>query len=317
MKNKHEVIEEIKEIISNAREGLIVEGESVDLKQSWYNFSVEHSKYEFLKDVCALANSSFGDGYLIIGVNENGDLFDAKFKTQSNLGDEKYLQEIIEKHIESHLKINLIEYIPTNTDKTVSIIHIPANNNKPFLIKNFLSKKHIYERIIFIRRGTTNRIATKNELDNIYRYRINFIPDIEIKIFTAASSINFYESPSPNLHYSFDLELILTIENSGSRPVSIHTLEICFINENEKKNYFGNTKILPMNTTQISTYPLNKRPINILSNQINTFHIGLTKSKMEFSTDFHDNLKKGKLKASVTASATNSNENLVLRLNYI
>ncbi|KOA20791.1 divergent AAA domain protein [Clostridium homopropionicum DSM 5847] len=135
------------------------EGLKLDFKLI-LDLSTETGKKELAKDICALANSRGGRGYLIIGVED---------KTKRIIGIEKdsiteeQLQQIITSRCEPPIPIGL-EFIE-HEDKNLAIITVFQSNLKPFQVRE--------NGAFYIRRGSTTDTMRKQELITSFQESMN------------------------------------------------------------------------------------------------------------------------------------------------
>ncbi|MBM7870322.1 putative HTH transcriptional regulator [Clostridium pascui] len=127
------------------------EGIKLDFKQK-LELDMESSRKELAKDICAIANSKGGRGYLIIGVED-------KTKKIIGIGDEyKYseeqIQQIVSSRCEPPIPINL-EFVDIE-NKRIAIINIYDGPQKPYQIRETGA--------FYIRRGSTTDTMRKEEI---------------------------------------------------------------------------------------------------------------------------------------------------------
>ncbi|AKA71646.1 helix-turn-helix domain-containing protein [Clostridium scatologenes] len=135
------------------------EGIKLDFKQA-IEIETDSGRKELAKDICAIANSRGGRGYLIIGVED---------KTKKVLGidnvnfSEEKVQQIVSSRIEPPIPISLefIEY----EGKKVAIINIYDGPQKPYQIKD--------NGAFYIRRGSTNDTMRKQEIISSLQENLN------------------------------------------------------------------------------------------------------------------------------------------------
>ena len=219
--NQAEIKKEVKHLIDLSVEGHEIENPKVDFKREWYNLIDRKGKSEFLKDVTAIANTVGLDGYIIIGFDEKvKSFYDAKF-SDSGLKDNVEINGIISKNVDGLLTVN---HYDIKLDKhSLSIIHIPPSYHKPHVIRNYINKKgNEYNHSIFIRRNSGVGSAAKSDIDLMYYDRQNQLPEYSFEISSHIGAYNFHRLPNDYLGVSANL----TIENTGSRPLSIHEIEL-------------------------------------------------------------------------------------------
>jgi len=126
------------------------EGTKLDYKQK-IDILMESGKKELAKDVCAIANSSGGRGYIIIGVED---------KTKRIIGinefefKEEQIQQIISSRCEPPIPVSIEFVIYQN--KNLAIITIYDGGQKPYQLRE--------NGAFYIRRGSTTDTMRKEEL---------------------------------------------------------------------------------------------------------------------------------------------------------
>lgn len=126
------------------------EGTKLDFKQK-IDISMESGKKELAKDICAIANSRGGRGYLIIGVED---------KTKKIIGinvvdfKEEQLQQIVSSRCEPPIPVSLDFVIYQS--KNLAIITIYDGGQKPYQLRE--------NGAFYIRRGSTTDTMRKEEL---------------------------------------------------------------------------------------------------------------------------------------------------------
>lgn len=126
------------------------ESEKLDFKLE-FRLDQESRKKEFVKDVCAIANSKGGRGYLIFGVKD---------KTKEIVGvttkiyDEERVQQIISSRIDPPVPVRLeeIEY----QNKKLVVLTIFKSDQQPHQV--------LRTGTFYIRRGSTSDIARRQEI---------------------------------------------------------------------------------------------------------------------------------------------------------
>ncbi|MBW9147815.1 putative DNA binding domain-containing protein [Clostridium sp. CM028] len=126
------------------------EGTKLDFKQR-IDILIESGKRELAKDICAIANSRGGRGYLVIGVED---------KTKKIIGikvcdfKEEQLQQIISSRCEPPIPVSLDFVIYQS--KNLAIITIYDGGQKPYQLRE--------NGAFYIRRGSTTDTMRKEEL---------------------------------------------------------------------------------------------------------------------------------------------------------
>ncbi|MTK14114.1 MAG: ATP-binding protein [Clostridiaceae bacterium] len=126
------------------------EGTKLDFKQ-YIEIDTDSGRKELAKDICAIANSRGGRGYLVIGIED-------KTKKVLGIGDlelnEEKIQQIISSRIEPPVPISL-EFLEVDKKK-VAIINVYDGPQKPYQIRD--------NGAFYIRRGSTNDTMRKQEI---------------------------------------------------------------------------------------------------------------------------------------------------------
>lgn len=112
----------------------------------------ESGKKEFAKDVCAIANSKGGRGYLIIGVVDKTK--EIKGVEDKNIYMEERMQQIVSSRCEPPIPLS-IDYVEIE-DKVVVVVTIYDGDQKPYQIKETGA--------FYIRRGSTTDVMRKQEI---------------------------------------------------------------------------------------------------------------------------------------------------------
>jgi predicted HTH transcriptional regulator len=126
------------------------EGTKLDFKQK-IDLDFESGRKELAKDVCAIANSRGGRGYIIIGVED---------KTKKVVGiegkayNEEQIQQIISSRIEPPIPV-VYEHVQFE-DKIIGVITIYDGGQKPYQLRE--------SGAFYIRRGSTTDTMRKQEI---------------------------------------------------------------------------------------------------------------------------------------------------------
>lgn len=126
------------------------EGTKLDFKQK-IDIEIESGRKELAKDVCAIANSRGGRGYIIIGIEDKSKKIAGIEENQYN---EEQIQQIISSRCEPPIPI-VYETVQFN-NKLLGIITIYDGGQKPYQIRE--------NGAFYIRRGSTTDTMRKQEI---------------------------------------------------------------------------------------------------------------------------------------------------------
>lgn len=148
----------------------------------WEDFEVKEAKAEVPKSswetVSAFANSS--GGWLVFGVKQSG----KSFEIQGVTNPEKIEQDFLNTIRGDKFNVNLVPKSQKYTfdGKTVIAFYIPASNKKPVYFN--------LQANTYIRRGSADNKATKEEIDAMYRDQTFGTKSSEMAIGTNRNSLN-------------------------------------------------------------------------------------------------------------------------------
>ena len=208
------------------------ESEYVDFKEKLYT---NLSQSDLAKDIAAFANGvSKGDKYIIMGIDDK----------KRNVIGIPYEQEFDSSSIENHIVERIEPRIMVKCgeceveNKRIAYIKIPeTNDNPPYIIKRD-SGKSIRQGDIYIRIGTCNRKATREDIDAMYNINLK----INIKIYEQYVAIIPGEKDLGEA--KIDIELI----NPTNNPILINGGCVILSNEfdtiERKAMSFGEDRML-------------------------------------------------------------------------
>ena len=143
------------------------ENEFVDFKQFYYH---DDKKYDLIKDVVSFSNESTSvDKYIVFGLI-NG-TWEPVGIDLSTLPDVSTINDLLHTYVEPfiYVEIGQIKY----NGKDLGYIKIPADRaDRPYVIKKEYTKQgktHLRCGEIYVRKNANNFIATRRDLDYIYR----------------------------------------------------------------------------------------------------------------------------------------------------
>ncbi|MCC7385955.1 MAG: ATP-binding protein [Deltaproteobacteria bacterium] len=152
--------EDLEAIIEEVRAGR-QEDTATEFKGSWWNFTVEASQKEFVRDVTALANANTKERRIIVvGLDASGALHDAPLPE-----DEAKLQQRLAS-INPHPTVSFteIKLVDAGANKTLTVVEIQSPFNPPYVAK--LNNAH---HSVYLRRGSSIGTASRSELDRFYK----------------------------------------------------------------------------------------------------------------------------------------------------
>jgi predicted HTH transcriptional regulator len=137
------------------------EGLKLDFKQK-LSLDFESGKKELAKDVCAIANSKGGRGYIVVGIEDKTKELIGLY--ESEIFTEEQIQQIVSSRCEPPIPISVDEYNVKN--KRICIITIYDGEQKPYQLKD--------NGAFYIRRGSTTDNMRKQELVEAFEENLDF-----------------------------------------------------------------------------------------------------------------------------------------------
>ena len=163
------------------------ENEFVDFKQFYYH---DDKKYDLIKDIVSFSNESTSiDKYIVFGViNGTWEVVGIDLATIPDVSD---INDLLHMYVEPFIYVE-VGHIKYN-DKDLGYIKIPVNRaDRPYIIKKEYSKHgKTYLRCgeIYVRKNANNFIATRRDLDHIYKNNGTF----QISVFESTVDIGFVQ----------------------------------------------------------------------------------------------------------------------------
>ena len=163
------------------------ENEFVDFKQYYYH---DDKKYDLIKDIVSFSNETTSvDKYIVFGViNGTWKIVGIDFST---IPDVSTINDLLHAYVEPfiYVEVGQIKY----SDKALGYIRIPVDRaDRPYVIKKDYSKQgkiHLRCGEIYVRKNANNYIATRRDLDQIYRNNGAFL----ISVFDSNIDIGFVQ----------------------------------------------------------------------------------------------------------------------------
>lgn len=163
------------------------ENEFVDFKQFYYH---DDKKYDLIKDIVSFSNESTSvDKYIVFGVI-NG-TWAVEGVNLSTIPDVSVINDLLHMYVEPfiYVEVGKIKY----NGKDLGYIKIPVDRaDRPYVIKKEYSKQgktHLRCGEIYVRKNANNFIATRRDLDHIYKNNGAF----QISMFESTVDIGFVQ----------------------------------------------------------------------------------------------------------------------------
>lgn len=198
------------------------ESTCLDFKREEYR-SQEYEK--LIKDVMSMANAPVNQTkYIIIGVKDSPGA-DKQFKGLDGITDQANLENIIQENIEPIVKFRYYSYDYKGI--MLGIIEIYSNNNQPYMMKK--DYKNLCKGDIWIRKGTRQSRANREDLDRMLNYRkdnsfansvkLGFNNTINDNITAIVPTIDKSEAPSNKVkvQYEEQLQKLKDYINNGTK----------------------------------------------------------------------------------------------------
>ena len=163
------------------------ENEFVDFKQFYYH---NDKKYDLIKDIVSFSNESTSvDKYIVFGViNETWEVVGINLPQMPDVSN---INDLLHMYVEPfiYVEVGQIKY----NGKDLGYIKIPVDRaDRPYVIKKEYSKQgkiHLREGEIYVRKNANNFIATRRDLDHIYKNNGSF----QITVFEPTADIGFVQ----------------------------------------------------------------------------------------------------------------------------
>lgn len=154
-----------------------IETNVFDIKQSYYH---PKKKFDLIKDVVAFANSSsIDDKYIVFNIDNT--TFKLSGMDMSSLPDVSEIDNLLNEYCEPKIDIELNKF-NYNGGQIAYLKVCSSNLDFPYMIKKnfeFDGKIKLNQGQIYIRRGATNSIANRSDLDILINMRVRRLIEIE------------------------------------------------------------------------------------------------------------------------------------------
>ncbi len=188
------------------------ENEFVDFKQYYYH---DDKKYDLIKDIVSFSNETTSvDKYIVFGViNGTWEIAGIDFST---IPDVSTINDLLHAYVEPfiYVEVGQIKY----SGKDLGYIRIPVDRaDRPYVIKKDYSKQgktHLRCGEIYVRKNANNYIATRRDLDQIYRNNGAFL----ISLFDSNIDIGFVQIRNERKLF---LQVRTVLANNTSHSINI------------------------------------------------------------------------------------------------
>lgn len=232
--------EEVKAKVLQYIAGTALETNKLEFKRKWYDLKDSKQKNEFFKDTTALINYYGGDnGFIVFGIDEDTkDLYDTSL-SESGYDDQADIKNIVDSNIDKPFRFD-IDYVQVN-GKRLSVFHLVPSTDKPHVILKYQDKKgQNFVNEIFTRSGSAKVVAGKADIDRMYIERNTIIVERKAEVSINLNKFHAATSESANTIY---FSRLTTIENLGTRVLSIYRIHIRFQRENVDLLFYYETVV--------------------------------------------------------------------------
>lgn len=209
-----------KEYILELSRGLFELQESekrkLEFKRQWYNLTDRIGIEEFCKDVAAMANTPGPDGFIVIGLAEDGTLTNSPI-SNCGLADVSLITNLVIKKVRPSIQFEIDTVTLEEEDnKVISVIKIPPSLDKPHVLGEYRGRQNY----IPIRNGTQIFPANHTDLEYMFYDRKNVITDYQIAFLRIQQNLVANTSQeSGDRILTISLNFIL--QNVGRYPITI------------------------------------------------------------------------------------------------
>ncbi len=148
-----------------------IENEMFDVKREYYH---ENKKYSLIKDVLAFVNSPvIGDKFIVFNIDN--DTFQLSSMDMNTLPDISDINTLLREYCEPNIAVELNKF-HYNSGQVAYLKICGSNLDYPYIMKKdfvFEGKTKLHQGQIYIRRGATNFIANRSDLDYLVNMRTN------------------------------------------------------------------------------------------------------------------------------------------------
>lgn len=218
-----------------------IENEIFDVKRSYYH---EKKKYDLIKDVLAFANSSsVGDKYIVFNIDN--DTFQLCDMDMSTLPDVSDINALLREYCEPNIDIELSKF-HFNGGQIAFLKISNINLDFPYMIKKDYvvdGKVKLHQGQIYIRRGATNFIANRLDLDMLIDMRVSRTIIIEAQLMVQRQFVVDNQA-TPMYSYPFIFKnaaktnyLIKSAKINLATSKSVFSIDVSYISNFDTKSF--------------------------------------------------------------------------------
>jgi hypothetical protein len=193
------------------------ENDQVDIKKEYYS---KEKKYDLIKDIVSFANNSKPkDKYIVFGVENS--TWNAIGIDLDSLPDISEINNLLHTYVEPFINVELGQFEYQGV--TLGFIRIPHHElNRPYVISKEYSKNKgtfLRKGEIYIRKGATNFIAERSDLDCIYHNR----GTLDISLYTKELSFSNIRV-NGNTHLTGQVRCV--IQNNTPKTIVVDSIRV-------------------------------------------------------------------------------------------
>ncbi|MCR8979494.1 helix-turn-helix domain-containing protein [Brevibacillus laterosporus] len=230
--------EKILQISTTIKNGVQNENPKLELKKQFWDVSTNEGKEEFAKDLTVFANSPYGSGDIIVGIDGNtGEIQHTTLPV-----DAAQLSDIIANKVQESFTV---EFLEVDVDGiNIIVVHIPSSNNKPHMLRCYKNR----ENFIPIRKGTRTVAANRFDLDQMYAEKDKEVtPPYRLEPFIMSNPLTVYPENTGDYWWS----CIIHLSNTGSRINLLTDADLVLYNDGDDDKEVFSTKLAALSTSEM------------------------------------------------------------------
>ena len=204
------------------------ENDQVDFKRCYYS---EEKKFDLIKDIVSFANNIKNrNKYIVFGIKNSSREIEGISETE--LPDISQVNDLLHAYVEPFLDVEIgrFEY----DGKLLGYMCVPSNGiNRPYIISKDYAKKgmvSLRKGEIYIRKGATNFIANRADIDEIYAHKG------ELKIRLYSDQLNISIIRIDNIEYLMGM-IRCVLQNDTEKAIVIDKVCVFVHSENSLVEY--------------------------------------------------------------------------------